>query len=170
MGKIEDAILENYKKSLQEGNLNQAKISVNLAKTLKELVENTGFIDFETENSTFKSPIFGDFFHPFPYRYYPHEGVVVISNTAINLTKTENNLFYFFSQNETCGEMVKVITREQIREFLWAKRKVTRNAIRIIVKRLRIKIEPNPSSPQIILSYNRKGYIFVGKRVNEIEE
>jgi DNA-binding response OmpR family regulator len=170
VGKIEEAILENYKQSLQEGNLVQAKVSVNLAKTLKDLIEKDGFIDFESGHSSFKGTIHGDFFQPFPYRYYPNEGVVVVAKTAINLTNTENRLFYLLSQNETHGDIVKVVSREQIRAFLWNERRVTRNAIRILVKRLRTKIEPSPNLPQIILSYNKKGYIFVGKRVNESEQ
>lgn len=170
MGKIEEAILENYKQALQSGNLTQAKVSVSLAKTLKELIENQGFIDFESEICTFRNIIHGDFFQPFPYRYSAADGVVVVQNSAVNLTQTENRLFFLLSQNETCGDSVKIVTREEIHSYIWSGRKVTRNAIRILVKRLRNKIEPNPINPQIILTYNKKGYIFVGKKLHEAEQ
>lgn len=169
MGKIEEAILENYKKALQDGNLNQAKVSVHLAKTLRTLIEDEGFTDYDLNGSN-SVHVRGDFFQPFPYRYYPSSGVVVIQNSAINLTNSENKLFYLLSQNESHGEKIMIITQKELKNFLWNGRAVTNNALRILIKRLRGKIEHDPANPQIILSYNKKGYIFVGIRINESEE
>lgn len=168
MGKIEDSILQNYRKSLKKGNVEQANLAVELAKELKIKIERCGFVDYESSKDQ-DSINLGYFFDPFPYRYDPDNGVIVINKSAINLTKKENRLFSLFSKNETHGTEIKIITKEMIRDSLWDKRVVTLSAIRILIKRLRNKIELNPRSPQVIINFYQKGYLFLGKRIDFVE-
>jgi len=54
----------------------------------------------------------------------------------------------------------KVFTREQIQEHLWGKGEVDpkTNSITVFVRRIREKIEDNPSEPRYLLTVNRVGY------------
>ena len=164
MGSIEEAIFKNYKKALDEGNLEQAKIGVKIAKLLKEMVETEGFVDLPSKDLN-QTLHFYRFFEPFPYRYYPDDGFVVINNSAIRLTYKENRLFWLFSQNETSGEKINIVTRDQLKTHMWGIKKVSVNALRIAILRLRRKIELNLTRPQLIISIYTRGYIFLGKRI-----
>lgn len=169
MGIIEDSIYKNYKKSLQEGNIDQAKLAVELASALREKIERLGFIDFSVKSDP--APInIGSFFNPFPYRYYPKQAVVVLNQSAINLTKTENKLFSIFSDNESHGVEIKIVSRQTIRQLLWPTKQITACLIRVTVRRLRLKIELDSSKPQMIINFYDKGYIFLGKRIADPEE
>jgi len=164
MGKIEDSILQNYKKSLLHGNVSQAKKSVELVKTLRYMIENQGFEDYE-HISKKSLQIIGTLLEPVPYKYYPDQGVVVLFKATISLTETENKLFYLLTQNESHQEDIKIIRKNDIKNFVWPNKDVTNNSVRISIKRLRDKIEPNPETPQILLNFNRKGYVFVAKQI-----
>jgi DNA-binding response OmpR family regulator len=163
MGIIEDSIFANYKKALEAGDLEQAQKAVNMAKELKTRVEMQGFIDY-SKGKLSNNHAIGDFYDPFPYRYYPEDGIVVVNNSAVNLTKSENKLFYLFSKNETKGTEINIVTESVIKNFLWPEKKVTNNAVRIAVHRLRRKLEPDSEDPQILIGIYNKGYLFLGKR------
>ncbi len=94
----------------------------------------------------------------------PESGTLILFKSTINLTNVENRLLTFFSQNETHGENIKILSTDKIKSFLGPNQIITNNAVRILIARLRKKIEPNPLVPQILLNYNRKGYIFVAKK------
>jgi len=166
MGKIEDSILENYKKALSDGNISQAKKSVELAGVLKNMVESQNFTDYEDRISS-STVIISTFYEPFLYSYNSKYGIVKINKSIINLTKSENKIFYLFSLNETFGTNIKIVRNYDIKSFVWPDKSVSHGAIRILLKRLRRKIEPNPDKPQIIISFNKKGYIFVAKKLHE---
>lgn len=162
MGIIEDSIFSIYKKALEEGNMDQATKAVELMQNLREKVEIHGFKDHALGHV---SPLIGTFFEPFPYRYSESESIVVINQSAILLTKKENKLFKLFSNNESQGSNITVVSHIQIHEHMWESETVSHNALRIAINRLRNKIEPIPEKPQILLNYYEKGYIFLGKNV-----
>ncbi|KKQ42077.1 MAG: hypothetical protein US60_C0024G0006 [Microgenomates group bacterium GW2011_GWC1_37_8] len=168
MGIIEDNIFANYRKALEAGSLDQAKKAVDLARTLKEKIEQEGFLDYSYEDQI-NNYIPRKFFEPFPYRYYPKEGVVVVMNFAINLTAGENKLFNLLSSNESYAEKITIVNMENIKMYLWGNESISKNAVRIAIKRLRLKIEPDIKSPQMLISVYNKGYIFLGKRVFDEE-
>ena len=58
---------------------------------------------------------------------------------------------------------------ENIKMYLWGNESISKNAVRIAIKRLRLKIEPDIKSPQMLISVYNKGYIFLGKRVFDEE-
>ncbi len=164
MGQIEDTIYKNYKFALSEGNIDQAKKAVALAKELKNKTEIEGFLDYPSDNGV-TIPIIGKLFEPFPYRYYEQEGVVVIGNSAIHLTNSENKLFYLFSQNETYADTIRLVTKDIIKNYLWQNAEVSYNSVRIAILRLRTKIEHDFKNPQLIIGIYARGYIFLGKRI-----
>ena len=163
MGKIEESIMDNYKRALSLGNLIQARKCVELARNLKLMVEQDAFVDYDFTADT-GSLIIGNIFEPFSYKYNPESGTVLIRNMLVSLTSRENRLFFLLSGNETFENNIKIVKREEIKNFVWPEFAVTDNAVRILVRRLRQKIEPNPLLPQILLNYNKKGYVFVAKK------
>ena len=54
----------------------------------------------------------------------------------------------------------KVFSREQIQEHLWGEGEIDpkTNSITVFVRRIREKIEDNPSEPRYLLTVNRVGY------------
>ena len=167
MGIIEDSIFLVYKKSLEKGDLEQAKMALELAKTLKDWTESGLFNDMDSNNQDNPQSIIGSIYNPAPYRYYPDKGVVVITNSAVSLTPLENKLFNIFSQNESYRETLNIITDQDIRNQLWVKRDVSYNLVKIIIYRLRKKIESDAKNPKFLINFYNKGYILFGKRVKE---
>ena len=163
MGKIEDVVFENYKTALENGNIIQAQRAVDIAKYLRAIIESDGFIDYQSV-STKSAPI-GNFFKPFPYRYYPQDSTIVIHKSTILLTKAENKLFSLLVQKESSEDSIKLISYEDIRRYLWGDKPVTKNAIKAIVRRLRLRVEIDPANPNILINHYGKGYIFLGKRL-----
>lgn len=164
MGKIEDVIYENYKKSIEDGDLEQASKAVEFAGILKNKIESEGFVDYNSMKVP-ASRVLGGFFNPLPYKYDPENGVVELPTSAIVLTPSENKLFYLFSNNETRGKDVRIITNEDIAEHMWGQESHCNGAIRIAVYRLRKKLEPDPENPQTLVSLPARGYIFLGNKV-----
>src|SRR3989344_4892013 len=76
MGNIEEAVFENYKTALLEGNLDQAGIAVDLAKYVRSKIEVEGFLDRNTTKTGIS--LIGNFFEPFPYRYSPSDAAVSV--------------------------------------------------------------------------------------------
>ena len=165
MGKIEESVFENYKTALEEGDLDQAQKAVEVAKYLRSKIEREGFVDYNLPQTNGSNRL-GNFFEPFPYRYYPHDATVVIQKSAVTLTRSENRLFWLLTQNETREDAVKVITHQEIKDHLWGERKVTRNAVKAIIKRLRQKVEADPSDPRVLINHYGRGYIFLGMKSN----
>ena len=167
MGKIEEIIYENYKNSIEIGDFEQAKRAIELAQVLKSKVEVEGFLDYDSLKVP-GSLILGAFFNPLPYRYNPVDGVVELSTTAITLTESENKLFKLFSQNESKGKNIVVITKSEISKHLWGEKVSSSSAIRIAIYRLRKKIELDTKRPRIIIKMHSKGYVFLGNKVEHM--
>ena len=53
-----------------------------------------------------------------------------------------------------------ILTKNQILENLWdvEENYIDNNALTVYIRRLRVKIEDNPSEPQMILTVRRMGY------------
>jgi len=164
MGKIEETIFANYRHAMENGDFDQARRALELASTLKGKVEIEGFRDYEGLKTP-TSLALGQFFNPFPYKYNYKDAIVELESTVIRLTSTENKLFSLFSQNETHGTNVKVVSKEQINYSLWGG-KATGSAVRIAILRLRSKIEMDPKNPQVIINHHSNGYIFLGDKVD----
>jgi DNA-binding winged helix-turn-helix (wHTH) protein len=164
MGIIEDSIFTIYKKALEEGDMPQAENAVQIMSFLRKKIDIDGFIDHSLHN---RDQIVGNFFNPFPYRHHSTERLIIIDNNAILLTDLENKLLSLFSQHQTHATNIHIISHEKIKTHLWGDKKVSPNALRITINRLRKKIEPNPQHPVILINFYRKGYLFVAKEVTD---
>lgn len=163
MGIIEDSIFSVYKDAIVRGDMEQAQHAVDLVKKLREKIDIEGFIDPPLDQ-TEKTSISGTFFEPFPYRYYEEDSMVVMGGSAILLTKSENHLFKLLSKNETQGVTIKPITHTMIKRHLWNDKKVSSNALRLAIKRIRHKIEPE-TNPRILINHYSHGFLFLGKKI-----
>ncbi|SFE28832.1 two-component system, OmpR family, alkaline phosphatase synthesis response regulator PhoP [Lentibacillus persicus] len=88
----------------------------------------------------------------------PRKGEVLLYDKRVKLTKHEFNLLYYFMQNPN-----NVLTREQLIEQLYpyADNTVLDRTIDAHIKKLREKVEDNPSEPQRIQTVRGMGYKFV---------
>jgi DNA-binding response OmpR family regulator len=162
IGDIEEAIMANYKRAIENGDTYQARMAKELARKLKEFIEIYGFKDIKRMPDS--PPVSClRISRPTQYIYDPESATVTISKKLINLTPTENKLFLLLTQNESTIDKLKILTSEYIRKSIWQKKQVGKSAVRILIKRVRKKIEPNPLNPEILVSYNKKGYIFFAK-------
>ena len=165
MGKIEEVIYENYKKAITGGDYDQARRAVELGKVLKNKIDLEQFIDYDSLKVPI-TQIIGKHFNPFPYKYHEIQGVIELTTVVITLTEQENKLFGLFSRNETKGKSIKVVTKQLIAQHMWGKEFVANSLIRINIWRLRKKIEPDITYPQLLISLPERGYIFLGNKVD----
>lgn len=80
---------------------------------------------------------------------------VTKAGQEVFLSALEYRLLLYFLQNKG-----KLVTRENLKDAIWdsAGEYVSDNAINVYVKRLREKVETDPSEPQIILTVRGMGY------------
>ena len=83
------------------------------------------------------------------------EGKVYKKGELIDLTAAEYKLLCLLMKNPNT-----VLSKEQILDKLWdcAGNYIDDNTLTVYIRRLRIKIEDNPSEPQMILTMRRMGY------------
>lgn len=83
------------------------------------------------------------------------KGQVFQNGNLLDLTAGEYKLLCLFMQNPGV-----VLPKEKILEKLWDSDNnyVDDNTLTVYIRRLRIKIEENPSEPQMILTVRRMGY------------
>ncbi|MCD5325983.1 MULTISPECIES: response regulator transcription factor [Pontibacillus] len=88
----------------------------------------------------------------------PRKGEVLLYETAVNLTKYEFNMLYYFMTNPN-----RVLTREQLLQNLYplAEQTVLDRTIDAHIKKLREKVEKDPSHPKRIQTVRGMGYKFV---------
>ena len=81
---------------------------------------------------------------------------VFVKGQEVEFTQLEYKILYMLMQN--AGQ---TLTREQILERIWdlAGNFVEDNTLTVYIKRLRDKIEKDPSNPQIIKTVRGMGYI-----------
>ena len=90
--------------------------------------------------------------------FYPQDMKLLKNNEEIFLSKTEFKLISYFLNN-----MKRIITKDQLLEELWDidGNFIDQNTVAVNIRRLREKIEDNPSSPKYIKTIRGMGYIWV---------
>ena len=80
---------------------------------------------------------------------------VFIKGKPVQLTTKEFEIVAFLATNPG-----KVFTRGQIQEYIWGKGEtdLKTNSITVFVRKIREKIEENPSEPKYLLTVQRVGY------------
>lgn len=83
------------------------------------------------------------------------KGEAYKNGELLNLTAAEYKLLRYFMENQNI-----ILTKNQILENLWdvEENYIDNNALTVYIRRLRVKIEDNPSEPQMILTVRRMGY------------
>lgn len=83
------------------------------------------------------------------------QGQAYKNGELLDLTAAEYKLLCLFMQNPN-----RVLSKEQILNKLWDSEGnyVDNNTLTVYIRRLRIKIENNPSEPQMLLTVRRMGY------------
>ena len=97
---------------------------------------------------------------PKPFVFDPSKQTAEIRGQAVPLTRNEWRLLYALWQN-----VGQTLTKEQLLESLWDidGEFVDENTLAVNIRRLREKIEENPSNPEIIKNVRGIGY-----RLNQI--
>ena len=82
-------------------------------------------------------------------------GAVTRCGTEVFLSALEYRLLLYFLQHKG-----KLVTREMLRDAIWdsAGEYVSDNALNVYIKRLREKVETDPSDPSIIVTVRGLGY------------
>ncbi len=80
---------------------------------------------------------------------------VLLRGRPVALTTKEFEIVAFLAANPG-----KVFTRSQIQEYIWGEGEsdVKTNSITVFVRKIREKIEENPSEPKYLLTVQRVGY------------
>ena len=83
------------------------------------------------------------------------QGQVFKNGTLLDLTAAEYKLLCLFMQNPGV-----VLTKEQILDKLWDHEGnyIDNSTLTVYIRRLRMKVEDNPSDPQMLLTVRRMGY------------
>ncbi|MCT4544934.1 MAG: response regulator transcription factor [Vallitalea sp.] len=79
------------------------------------------------------------------------------NSKVIDVTKSEYKLLYYFMVNDQ-----QILTKEQLLEHLWDidGNYIDQNTLAVYIRRLRKKIENNPSQPEYIQTVRGVGYIW----------
>jgi DNA-binding response OmpR family regulator len=89
----------------------------------------------------------------------PNARAVKVGGQTIILTAKEFDLLLYFAQHPQ-----QVFTRSQLLEFVWGEALYTDpSTVTVHIRRLREKIEPDPSQPKHILTVWGVGYKFVAE-------
>lgn len=85
----------------------------------------------------------------------PHSATVTKNGAEVFLSALEYRLLLYLLQNKG-----RLVTREALRDALWdaAGEYVSDNSINVYMRRLREKIEENPSEPAIVMTVRGLGY------------
>ncbi|MEG1827777.1 MAG: response regulator transcription factor, partial [Gordonibacter sp.] len=80
---------------------------------------------------------------------------ILVRGKPVSLTTKEFEIVAFLASNPG-----KVFTRSQIQEYIWGEGEadVKTNSITVFVRKIREKIEENPSEPKYLLTVQRVGY------------
>ncbi len=80
---------------------------------------------------------------------------VLVEGRPVTLTTKEFEILAFLATNPG-----KVFTRAQIQEYIWGEGQVDAksNSITVFIRKIREKIERNPSEPKYLLTVQRVGY------------
>lgn len=91
---------------------------------------------------------------------YPNERRAAKDDTYLNLTAKEYSLLSFFMENP-----MRILSRNQLLESIWDIEGsfVDENTLSVNIRRLREKIEENPSAPALLKNVRGLGYIWERK-------
>lgn len=91
---------------------------------------------------------------------YPEEGRAAKKDSYLSLTAKEYSLLSFFMENP-----MRILSRNQLLEAIWdiEGNFVDENTLSVNIRRLREKIEDNPSTPAILKNVRGLGYIWERK-------
>lgn len=91
---------------------------------------------------------------------YPNEKRVTKGGSYLNLTAKEYSLLSFFMENP-----MRILSKSQLLESIWDIQGnfVDENTLSVNIRRLREKIEDNPSSPVLLKNVRGLGYIWERK-------
>ncbi|MDE7231780.1 MAG: response regulator transcription factor, partial [Lachnospiraceae bacterium] len=91
---------------------------------------------------------------------YPEENRVTKDGALLTLTAREYSLLAFFMENS-----MRILSRSQLLEAIWDINGnfVDENTLSVSIRRLREKIEDDPSSPTILKNVRGLGYIWERK-------
>ncbi|MFD0702299.1 DNA-binding response regulator [Slackia equolifaciens] len=78
---------------------------------------------------------------------------VLVRGKPVTLTTKEFEIVAFLAAHPG-----KVFTRSQIQEYIWGDADPKSNSITVFVRKIREKIEENPSEPKYLLTVQRVGY------------
>lgn len=83
------------------------------------------------------------------------ENRVFKDGQEIEVTSVEYRLLCYFMENKN-----RILTRQQILNYLWDNNGdyIDDNTLSVYIRRLRMKVEKNPSNPKILLTVRRMGY------------
>jgi len=88
----------------------------------------------------------------------PSERVVMIDGTSVDLTAKEFDLLYFLASHPR-----QVFTRDQLLDRVWGTEYIAdESTVTVHVRRLREKIERDPSNPEYVVTVWGVGYKFSG--------
>jgi two-component system response regulator VicR len=88
-------------------------------------------------------------------RFNPVTRQLLYGKTEINLTRTEGSILHFLMKNAG-----RVATYSSLAEAVWGEDYPDSvESLRVYIRRLREKIEPDPDNPQIILTKMGVGYM-----------
>jgi DNA-binding response OmpR family regulator len=89
----------------------------------------------------------------------PDDGVVRVAGSEVHLTKTEFRLLVEFASAPG-----RVFSRERLLETVWGYDYFGDGRIvDVHVRRLRVKIEPDPAAPSYVLTVRGRGYKLAGE-------
>jgi DNA-binding response OmpR family regulator len=84
----------------------------------------------------------------------PDTHTVKVSDRPIELSPLDYRLLYYLMQRANCA-----VSKAELRRALWAdQREHSGNFIEVAIRRLRNKIEENPSSPKYLVTQYGTGY------------
>lgn len=90
-----------------------------------------------------------------PFAYDPRQLTITMHGQPLELTSRELQMLRLFLENPG-----RVYTKEQIYTLVWNNHAVDDNTITVYIRRLREKIEAEPSHPQYLLTVWGIGYKF----------
>lgn len=90
-----------------------------------------------------------------PFNYNSKQMIITMNEVPLDLTAKELQILKLFIENPN-----QVFTKEQIYRQIWNNDIIDDNAITVYIKRIRSKIEKNPTKPEHLLTVWGIGYKF----------
>ena len=67
-------------------------------------------------------------------------------------------------------KVIRIISSQDVKNHLWYGKKVTNNALKMAIRRIRLRIESDPKKPQMLINLYGKGYLFLGNNLAREEK